>query len=328
MKLKHWSILLLLILFVVAMGYPDSNGLWFGFLQNGPDHVIDERLFWVFRLPELLICIVAGSCLAICGLLLQTFLNNPLAGPSILGLTSGSHLMVALASMATGSIAPVFADLTNTFAAAIGALVFSIFIILVSTRLRSRVSLLLVGMMSGTFVSALTSIIVTQADPAAVKAYTLWGYGTLSEVELSDFQLIIPVAVLGVVITLLLCKQLDALQLGERHATYLGVNYNQTKWILLIVVSILTGLVTSFCGPIGFVGLIVPNVVRMLYKTGNHRKLLFQCLIWGTIVLLLCDLIKLVLNPYIVLPINSLTSLMGAPIVISIILKQRKHAGI
>ena len=321
-----WSILLLIVLLVIALGYPNDSGLWYGFLQKGDEQIVEQKLFWILRLPELSICLVAGSCLAVCGLLLQTFLNNSLAGPDILGLTSGSHLLVALSSMATGSLASIFAQLSNTIAAAMGALAFGLLILIIAGRLRSNISLLLVGLMAGTFVSAITSIIITKADPSAIKAFTLWSYGSLSKIELTDFLVILPIALLGILATLFLCKPLDALQLGEKQASYLGVNYNKTKWFLLIVVSILTGLITSYCGPIGFVGLIVPNVVRMIYKTGVHRKLLLQCLIWGAIVLLTCDLIKLILDPFIIIPINGLTSLMGAPIVIVFILKQRRNA--
>jgi len=317
-------IILLGALILVALGYPNPEGNWFGYLQENA--LVDQKLFWILRLPEVCICIVAGAALAVAGLLLQTFLNNQLAGPSILGLTSGSHLLVALTTMASASLTPELAKISITGAAAIGALGFGLIIILLSNSLKSKVSLLLVGMMLGTFVSAITSVIVTKADPSAIKAFTLWGYGTLTQVELIDFQIILPVIGVCIVLSVLLCKQLDALQLGESQAIYLGVNYNRTKWLILIVVSILTGVITSYCGPIAFVGLIVPNVVRMLYRTGKHRFLLVYCLIWGAVVLVLCDLIKLVLDPYIAIPINGLTSLMGAPIVVLLILKQSKNA--
>ncbi len=317
-------IILLGILILVALGYPNPGGSWFGYLQENA--LVDQKLFWILRLPEVCICIVAGAALAVAGLLLQTFLNNQLAGPSILGLTSGSHLLVALTTMASASLSPELAKISITGAAAIGALGFGLIIILLSNSLKSKVSLLLVGMMLGTFVSAITSVIVTKADPSAIKAFTLWGYGTLTQVELVDFWIILPVVAVCVILSILLCKQLDALQLGESHAVYLGVHYNRTKWLILIVVSILTGVITSYCGPIAFVGLIVPNVVRMLYRTGKHRYLMVYCLICGAVVLVLCDLIKMVLDPYIAIPINGLTSLMGAPIVVLLILKQSKNA--
>jgi len=318
------SIILLSVLIVLALGYPNPEGQWFGYLQ--PDAEVDQTLFWILRLPEVLICIAAGSALAIAGLLLQTFLNNPLAGPSILGLTSGSHLLVALTTMATAGWSSSFTDISITAAAAIGALIFGLIILLLSNYLKSKVSMLLVGMMLGTFVSAITSIIVTKADPSSIKAFTVWSYGTLSQIEMGDFLIITPVIAVCILLSVLLCKQLDALQLGETQAIYLGVNYNRTKWLILIVVSVLTGVITSYCGPIAFVGLIVPNVVRMIYRTGHHRHLVFYSLIWGAIVLVLCDLIKLALDQYVTIPINGLTSLMGAPIVVLLILKQSKNA--
>ncbi len=317
-------IILLLALIVLTLAYPNPDGSWFGFLKE--DGLVDQKLFWILRFPEVSICIAAGAALAVCGLLLQTFLNNPLAGPSILGLTSGSHLLVALTTMASTTLTPTLSAISVTAAAAIGALGFGLIIILLSNYLKSKVSILLVGMMLGTFVSAITSVIITKADPDSIKAFTLWSYGTLTQVELNDFVIILPVIVICIIAAVLLCKQLDALQLGESHAIYLGVNYNRTKWLILIVVSVLTGLITSYCGPIAFVGLIVPNVVRMLYRTGKHRFLLVYCLIWGAIVLVLCDLIKLVIDPFIAIPINGLTSMMGAPIVVLLIMKQSKNA--
>jgi iron complex transport system permease protein len=318
------AVILLLLLILVTLGYPNPDGQWFGFLRENAS--VDQKLFWILRLPEICICLAAGAALAVAGLLLQTFLNNPLAGPSILGLTSGSHLLVAITTMVSASWSSSLAQVSITSAAAIGALVFGLIIVLLSNSLRSKVSLLLVGMMLGTFVSAITNIIITRSDPSAIKAFTMWSMGTLSQVELTDFELILPVLLVSIIGGLFLCKQLDALQLGESHAIYLGVNYNRTKWMILIIVSVLTGLITSYCGPIAFVGLIVPNVVRMIYRTGRHRLLLIYSLIWGAIVLVMCDLIKLVLDPIITIPINVLTSLMGAPIVVLLILKQRKNA--
>ena len=192
-----WSIVLLIVLLVIALGYPNDSGLWYGFLQKGDEQIIEQKLFWILRLPELSICIIAGSCLAVCGLLLQTFLNNPLAGPDILGITSGSHLLVALSSMATGSLASIFAQLSNTLAAAMGALAFGLLILVIAGRLRSNTSLLLVGLMAGTFVAAITSIIITKADPSAIKAFTLWSYGSLSKIELTDFFVILPILFFG-----------------------------------------------------------------------------------------------------------------------------------
>lgn len=318
------SIILLVVLLIIALGYPNPGGGWFGFLNSANE--VDQKLFWILRFPEVCICLVAGAALAVAGLLLQTFLNNPLAGPSILGLTSGSHLLVALTTMVSASWAPMISKISITGAAAIGALSFGFIIVVLSNYLKSKVSMLLVGMMLGTFVSAITSIIVTKADPSAIKAFTMWSYGTLSQVETTDFIIILPVLIIALIGAFLLCKNLDVLQLGELNAKYLGLNYQRTKWLVLIVVSVLTGLITSYCGPIAFVGLIVPNVVRMLFRTGQHRFLLIDCLIWGAIVLVLCDLIKLLLDPYITIPINGLTSLMGAPIVILLIFKQSKHA--
>jgi iron complex transport system permease protein len=258
--------------------------------------------------------------------MLQTVLNNPLAGPSILGISSGSHLMVAITLMGSSLLNFELFDVGITVAATIGALLFGVLILLISIRVRSVVSLLLIGIMLGSFVSAITSVLITKAEATSVKAFSIWSMGTIHQTSLDQIPFISTVFITGILLALLFAKPLNALVLGENSAKILGVNVQQTRWKIILIVSLLTGLVTAYCGPIGFVGLIVPNLIRLFYRTANHVHLLLASGIFGACVMLFCALLIRVFEPIIVLPINSLTSLLGAPIVLLLIVKNLKHA--
>lgn len=322
---KHLvSFVLFLVITVVTIGYPHGEDAWFSFFDSSDQNA--WNLFVIYRIPEVFIAIISGFALSVCGLLLQTMLNNPLAGPSILGLTSGSHLMVALTIMGSSFLGLEVLDLGITISATIGALVFGLLILLIATRVRSMVSLLLVGMMLGTFVSAITNIILMKADANSVKAFSIWGMGSLQQVSIEQIPLIALLFFFGIMAAFFLTKPLNALVLGEKSAEILGVRVKRTRWSVLLVVSLLTGLVTAFCGPIGFVGLIVPNLVRMYYKTANHGHLLLASGLIGASVMVFCALMIRLFEPVMVLPINSLTALLGAPVVLFLLLKNIRNA--
>lgn len=322
---KHLiSFALFLVITLVTVGFPHGDDPWFSFMNAADNQA--WQLFVIYRIPEIFIAVIAGFALSIAGLLLQTTLNNPLAGPSILGLTAGSHLMVALTIMGSSILGLEILDLGITFAATIGALVFGFLILVIAARIRSVVSLLLVGMMLGTFVSAITNIVLMKADANSVKAFSIWGMGSLQQVSIEQIPLISLLFLIGTVFAFLLTKPLNALILGEKPAAILGVKVKLTRWKIVFVVSFLAGLVTAFCGPIGFVGLIVPNLVRMFYKTARHGHLLLASGLIGASVMVLCVLLIRVFEPVILLPINSLTALLGAPIVLFLLLKNIRNA--
>ncbi len=322
---KHiLSLIFFLAITLVTIGFPHGDDSWFSFLNSADDQA--WQLFVIYRIPEIFISIIAGFALSIAGLLLQTTLNNPLAGPSILGLTAGSHLMVALTIMGSSILGFEILDLGITISATIGALIFGLLILVIAARIRSMVSLLLVGMMLGTFVSAITNIILMKADANSVKAFSIWGMGSLQQVGVDQIPLISLLFLVGIGLAFLLTKPLNALILGEKPAAILGVKVKQTRWKIIFVVSLLAGLVTAFCGPIGFVGLIVPNLVRMFYKTARHGHLLLASGLIGASVMVLCVLLIRIFEPIMVLPINSLTALLGAPIVLFLLLKNIRNA--
>jgi iron complex transport system permease protein len=316
-----------IVLVALSLGFPHENESWFPWLfpEKGQENV-QHLLLTEFRIPRMAMALVAGVALSVSGLLLQTLFNNPLAGPSILGLTSGAHLFVAVTVLGAGYLSGPLLDIGITASAALGSLVFGLLILLLANRVRSQVSLLLIGMMLGTFVSALTGILLSKSDPNALKRFTLWSFGSLQQVSFAQLPVIVPIVALGFFAAFFLVKPLNALVLGERQASVLGVNMRRTQWWILIVVSLLTGLVTAFCGPIAFVGLIVPNLVKIFYKTADHRQLLIGSALVGGMFMILCDWLIVVLEPYIVLPINSLTSVIGAPVVVLLLLKKVRHA--
>ncbi len=322
---KHiLSFVIFIVITLVTIGFPHGDDAWFSFMNSADDQA--WQLFVIYRIPEVFIAMIAGFALSIAGLLLQTTLNNPLAGPSILGLTAGSHLMVALTIMGSSILGLEILDLGITISATIGALIFGLLILIIAARIRSMVSLLLVGMMLGTFVSAITNIILMKADANSVKAFSIWGMGSLQQVSIEQIPLISILFLIGIGFAFLLTKPLNALILGEKPAAILGVKVKQTRWKIIFVVSLLAGLVTAFCGPIGFVGLIVPNLVRMFYKTAQHGHLLLASGLIGASVMVLCVLLIRIFEPIMVLPINSLTALLGAPIVLFLLLKNIRNA--
>lgn len=319
--------LLLVVLIVLAIGLPHYDGAWFAYWNAPLEQKKSEWLLLsVYRIPEVFIAVLAGMSLAVSGLLLQTVLNNPLAGPSILGLTSGSHLFVALVLMGGSFSSDLFQDMSTTLAAATGAFVFGMLILLIASKMRSVVSLLLVGMMLGTFVSAFTGLLMSHADAMSLKSFTMWSFGSLQQVTFEQIPLISSVFLVVFIAAFLLVKPLNAMVLGEQQAAFLGVNIVRNRWMIILIVSLLTGLVTAFCGPIAFIGLIVPNIVKMMLKTANHLHLMLASALIGGIVLLVCSMLIRLLEPIIVLPINTLTSLIGAPVVLLLLLKKIKHA--
>jgi iron complex transport system permease protein len=304
----------------VSVTFSDAWNSLFSFDANNPFQIVFREL----RLPRTSIALLAGAGLSIAGLLMQTFFNNPLAGPSILGISAGSSLFVALAIM-TG-----FSLFSNTFgiitAAIFGALVYSLLLLVFSRFIRSNVSLLITGIMLGSFTNALIQVIESMSNVNALKAFTIWGFGSLQQVSFAQLPSILLCFLGALVLLLFLVKPLNAYVLGEDRAAQLGIPVARVKILVICCVAVFTGLITAYCGPIAFVGLAVPNIVKIRYKTSNHWYLISASVLFGALLLIICDLLILKLEAVIALPLNSITSLFGAPVVIWILLKNRLHA--
>ena len=272
------------------------------------------------RIPRMTMAILAGASLSIAGLLMQTLFNNPLAGPYVLGINSGASLFVAFSIM-TGI--PFFTStLGITANALIGAFVFGLIILFFSRFLRAQISLLLVGLMLGSFTSALVSIAQTVSQADELKVYTLWALGSLQKVEFQHLLPILGVFMVGIILTFFAAKSLNILVIGEENAKLLGVNIKRARLFIIALTAVFTGLITAFCGPIAFVGLAVPNLVRMILKTQSHVTLIVSSALVGAIFILLCDICIQLIEPHFLIPINIFTSLIGAPFVVFIILKK------
>jgi len=279
-----------------------------------------QVIFRDFRLPRLIIGIIAGSGLAISGLLMQTLFNNPLAGPYILGINSGASLFAAISIMTGVSF---FSSQFGTISSALlGAFIFGLIILGFSLLIRSKVSLLLIGVMLGSFSGALITVIQSMSDAFQLKKFTIWTMGSLQQVNFEDFPIILLFYVLALILLIFTIKPLNAIVIGEEQAAILGVRVKVVRIVLIFITAILTGLITAYCGPIAFVVLAVPNLVKLLFKTQNHKMLILGSFVFGILFLLLSDWLVQLLWSDIHLPLNAVTSLIGAPFVILIILKK------
>lgn len=277
-------------------------------------------IFRELRIPRTFIAIIAGMGLSIAGLLMQTLFNNPLAGPSVLGITSGSSLCVAI-TMLSGI--PFFmSDMGIVMIALLGAMIFSLIILFFSLFVKSQISLLLIGMMLGSFTGAIIQIMQVSTQASQLKAFTLWGFGSMQQVDYSQIPLISAVFLIGAIALVFLIKPLNLLVIGEKPTQLLGIQLKSFRILIIVVTSIFAGLITAYCGPIGFIGLAVPNIVKMVYKTQDHLQLIIGSALIGACTLLICDLLVLWIEPWFLLPLNGVTALFGSPVVVWIILKK------
>lgn len=294
----------------------------------------DIKPSWQFivlqsRLPQALTATLSGGALAVSGLMLQTAFRNPLAGPSIFGINSGAGLGVALVmlwlggSISAGSVSAT-GFVAVLWAAFMGAMGVMAVIFLFSTVVKGNVMLLIIGIMIGYVANSVITLLNFFATDEGVRSYMVWGMGSFGGVSNKMLPSFAVVTLLALGASLLLIKPLNALMLGERYAENLGVNMIRTRNWLLVITGILTAIVTAFCGPIAFIGLAVPHITRLVLHTDNHRVLLPATILMGAVVALLCNVLCYLPGEDGVIPLNAVTPLIGAPVIIYIILKGRK----
>lgn len=279
------------------------------------------------RLPQALTAILCGGALAASGLMLQTAFRNPLAGPSIFGINSGAGLGVALVMLFLGgSISAGSVSLSGfvavLVAAFIGAMLVMMLIFFFSTIVRNHVMLLIIGIMIGYISNSAISLLNFFATDEGVRSYMVWGLGSFGGVSMKMMPVFASITLLGLAGSLMLIKPLNALMLGDRYAENLGINIIKVRDWLLIVTGILTAITTAFCGPVAFIGLAVPHIARLLLTTDNHRSLLPATILMGAVIALLCNLITILPGESGVIPLNAVTPIMGAPVIIYVILKR------
>lgn len=279
------------------------------------------------RLPQALTAMLCGASLAVCGLMLQTAFRNPLAGPDVFGISSGAGLGVAIVMLLLGgsvsttmfTVSGFLAILTSAF---IGAIVVTMIILFLSTMVRNSVLLLIVGLMVGYVSSSAVALLNFFASEEGVKSYMVWGMGNFGGVSMNHMLLFALLCLVGIIASIFLIKPLNIMLLGTQYAESLGINIRQIRNLLLVTVGLLTAVTTAFCGPVSFLGLAIPHMTRLLLHTENHQILLPCTILCGAVIALLCNLICYLLGDGGIIPLNAVTPLLGAPIIIYVIVKR------
>lgn len=329
---KYWISMILLVALCLTFGLLElitgSVSIDFqsilSILGKNESESAQSVIIWESRLPRLFAAFWAGAGLALSGWIMQTLFRNPLASPSILGITSGASLGVALLMMSGFLIGVPLQGTLGTFTIAGGAMLGAVLVLLlviaIASRMRDQVSLLIVGIMLGHFTSAIVSVLQFKTNPEALRSYVLWGMGTFTDTNYLEILLIAAIVAMGAIVIFFKKKALNILMLGDEYAQSLGVSVKKMRVVMIIVSGTMAGVITAFCGPIAFIGLAVPHFTRILLKTTHHATLFLPMILMGAAVGMGCDLISKTAE----IPLNAVTSAMGAPVVIFILVKNAK----
>ncbi|MBT8317030.1 MAG: iron ABC transporter permease [Lutibacter sp.] len=282
-----------------------------------------------YRLPKAITAIIVGSGLSISGLLMQTLFRNPLAGPYVLGISSGASLGVAIlilgASFLGASITSyAFTNFGLAIAASIGSFMVLSAVMIAAIKVRNTMSILIIGLMFGSLTAAIISVLAYFSSASQLQQYLFWSFGSLGNLSWNEIIALISLFSIGILLVVFIIKPLNSLLIGENYAKSMGVNVKLTRSITLISTSLLTGVITAFSGPIAFIGLAVPHLTKLLFNTSDHKILLPAVAISGSIIMLICDSIAQLPTSDYTLPINAITSLLGAPIIIWLLVRKRK----
>lgn len=303
-------------IFDSLIGNPTEQETWQNIIQN-------------YRLPKALTAIIVGSGLGISGLLMQTLFRNPLAGPFVLGISSGASLGVALVIMGSSIFGGVFATLIISkwgvvIAASLGSFLVLLAVLAVSLKVRDTMAILIIGLMFASITAAMVSVLSYFGSAEQLQQYIFWGFGSLGSLSWEDVTILLIIYILGVLLAITSTKPLNTLLLGENYAKSLGLNIKLSRFTIIIATSLLAGTITAFTGPIAFIGLAIPHITRQVFNTSNHKVLLPAVFLFGAIIMLICDSISQLPNSDVTLPINAITSLVGAPVVIWLLVRKRK----
>lgn len=330
---------LLLILFVlnllIGSVYIPLKELKLAFFSPEIADPTIVHIIFKSRLPQAITALLAGAALAVTGLQLQTIFRNPLADPSILGISSGASLGVALIVMLTGSVGGVMmstlgvmGSLAITLAAFSGAFVVLLIILQLSRTLNNNAVLLIAGIMIGYAAGAFIDILKYMSPKEDVYAYVIWGMGSFANITNDQLVYFVPVVILGLAWSIFMIKPLNIMHLGDNYSTNLGLNIRLTRFLILSNTGLLTAIITAFCGPIAFIGLAVPHLTRSVIRTSNHAILLPGVMIGGATLALFCNLASRLPGIEGTLPVNSVTAMIGAPVVLWVLIKKRKEVGL
>lgn len=284
-----------------------------------------------YRLPKAFTAILVGMGLSISGLLMQTLFRNPLAGPDVLGLSSGASLGVAMVVMGAGFFPVLLSGIllsqfSIVIASSLGSFLVLLAVLAVSQRLKDTMAILIVGLMFGSITSSVVSVLTYFSSAEQLQKFTFWALGSLGNLSWNSIIILSSCTLIGLTLSFINIKPLNALLLGENYARSMGVDYQRTKTLLIFTTSILTGSITAYAGPIFFIGLVIPHIAKLVFQTSNHAILFWATLLLGISIMLLCDTISQMPGCDFTLPINAVTSIIGAPVVIWLLLGKRKMA--
>lgn len=286
-----------------------------------------EYIIINYRLPKAITAVLVGMGLSISGLLMQTLFRNPLAGPYVLGLSSGASLGVAFVILGA-SVLPSFLSgiLLSPYgivlASTLGSTLVLLLVLLVSQRLRDTMAILIVGLMFGSFTSAIVDVLTYFSSAEQLQKFTFWSMGNLGNLSWTSILILTICVMFGLLLCLISIKPLNALLLGENYAKSMGLNFNKARLIIILATSILAGSITAYAGPIAFIGLAVPHIAKLVFQTSNHTILFWSTLLFGAAIMLICDVVSQMPGMEITLPINAITSILGAPVVIWLLVRK------
>jgi cobalamin transport system permease protein len=309
----------------VSIPFSEVLGSLFGSVDNETWQVIITKV----RLPKAITAIMVGSGLGISGLLMQTLFRNPLAGPFVLGISSGASLGVAIVILGSGLFGGLFATVliskwSIVIAASLGSFLVLLAVLAVSSRVRDTMAILIIGLMFGSITAAIVSVLSYFSSAEQLQQYIFWGFGSLSNLSWEELLIFFCIYSIGIVLSIFSVKGLNALLLGDNYAKSLGLSLKSSRFVIIFATSLIAGTITAFAGPIAFIGLAIPHLTRQIFKTTNHKILLPAVFLFGAIVMLICDSIAQVPTSDYMLPINAITALVGAPVVIWLLVRQRK----
>jgi len=302
--------------FNVILGGELSNDSW-------------KYIVWNYRIPKAFTAILVGSGLALSGLLMQTLFRNPLAGPFVLGISSGASLGAALLIMGASLFSGLFSfgivnDVSLAVASSIGSFLVLLVVVVVAYRIKDTMALLIIGLMFGSITAAIVSVLSYFTDAEKLQQYIYWSFGSVGNLSWQQLLLLLFIILVGVILSIMSIKPLNSLLLGENYARSLGVNLKKSRYIIIIATGLLAGGITAYAGPIAFIGLAVPHLTRQIFNTTDHKVLVPAVLVYGAILMLICDTIAQLPTSANVLPINAITSIVGAPVVIWLLVRKKK----
>ncbi len=325
--------LLLLLCFIANISLGSVFIPWLDTLSSLVGGPVDKEswrhIIINYRLPKALTAIIVGSGLGISGLLMQTLFRNPLAGPFVLGISSGASLGVALLILGSSFAGAALSGFLISkwglvIAASLGSVIVLFAVMIVSTRVRDTMAILIIGLMFGSITAAIVSVLSYFAPSDQLQRYVFWGFGSLGNLSWYEILIFFGVFLLGILLTIASIKPLNTLLLGENYARSLGLNIKTSRFLIILATGLLSGSVIAFAGPIAFIGLAVPHLTRQLFHTSDHKTLIPAVLLIGSIIMLVCDSIAQLPSSEYTLPINAITSLIGAPVVIWLLVRKRK----